>query len=287
MSAAALSGRSGPARAALLKARKYLAAASTSARSRLAYPGELFGSVLTYCLFVFVFSRIWRSVYAARPAIAGYDYAASVWYFVAAEIPMFGSAGFFWELAGDIKSGQVAYLVSRPYSFVGYRLAEAMGGSLAAALPMAAAGLAMGTIAAGPAPIASTAQAAALAASLLMALCLQFLLQLAIAMSAFWLEENAAFFWIYQKIGLVAGTLLPLEFLPDWASRIVRWTPFPALSYAPARIAAAWQAEGGAAGAATGAAGLLGLQAAWIAVAALLCLAVYDRGRAKLTSQGG
>jgi ABC-2 type transport system permease protein len=262
-----------------LKARKYLVAASTSARSRLAYRGDFLGSVVTYCLFVFVFSRIWRSVYAARPTIAGYDLAMSVWYFVIAEISYFGSSGFFWELASDIKSGQVAYLVSRPYSFVAYRLAEAMGASLVSALPIAAAGFVMGTIAAGPAPIASAGQAVALTISLCLALCLQFLLQIAIAMSAFWFEENAAFFWIFQKIGLVAGTLLPLEFLPKWVSRIVWWTPFPATSYASARIAVAWSASG--------AAKLIGIQVAWVAAAVLVCQAVYGRGRVKLTSQGG
>lgn len=270
-----------PARAsgrAAMKARKYAVAASTSARSRLAYPGEVLGGLVTYALLVFVFSRVWRSVYAGRPSIAGYDYAMSVWYLAVAELPVFGSSGFFWELAQDIKSGQVAYLVSRPYSFVGYRLAEALGSSLVAALPLAVAGLALGSILAGPPPIASAARAVALLCSLLLALCLYFLLQLALAMTAFWFEENSAFFWIFQKLGLVAGTLLPLEFLPEWASRIASWTPFPAISYASARIAVAPD---------TDAARLLALQAAWVAAAFLLCLAVYGRGRAKLTSQGG
>jgi ABC-2 type transport system permease protein len=262
-----------------LKARKYLVAASTSARSRAVYAGDFAGGILTYCLFVFVFSRIWRAVYASNPSIEGYDYAMSVWYFAVAEIPGFAVIGSFWELANDIKSGQVAYQVSRPYSYVAYRFSEAAGSSLVAALPIAAAGLALGTAVAGPPPIASVAQAAALVASLLLAGSLNFLLQLAVAMTAFWFEENAAFYWIYQKLMLVAGTLLPLEFLPSWASRIVRWTPFPSLSYAPARIAVAFEPGP--------ASRLLGAQAAWTAAAAAACLLLYSRGRSKLTSQGG
>ncbi len=264
---------------AALKARKYLVAASTSARSRLAYAGDYAGGVLSYCLFVFVFSRIWSSVYASRPSIAGYDYAMSLWYFAVAEMPGFAVVGSFWDLARDIKTGQVAYQVSRPYSYVAYRFAESAGSSLVAALPIAAAGLVLGTILAGPPPLASAGQGAALAASLLLAGSLNFLLQLAIAMTAFWFEENAAFYWIYQKLLLVAGTLLPLEFLPEWASRIARLSPFPALSYAPARTLVAWDPRG--------ALGLLANQAAWTAAAAGLCLLVYARGRAKLTSQGG
>jgi ABC-2 type transport system permease protein len=265
--------------AATLKARKYLVAAGTSARSRSAYRGELAGSVVTYCLFLFVFSRIWRSAYASRPVIAGYDLAMSIWYFVVAEIPYFGTMGRFRDLAGDIKSGQVAYLVSRPYSFVGYRFAEAAGSSLAASLPIALAGLTFGSVLAGLPPLGSALQAACLLASLALAMALQSVLQIAIAMTAFWVEENSAFFWIFQKLGLVAGTLLPLEFLPERASRIARWTPFPALSYAPARIMVAFSpSEAG---------GLLAFQAAWLAASWAACLALYARGRRALSSQGG
>ena len=265
--------------AAALKARKYLVAASASARARAAYRGDFLGSVIAYCLFVFVFSRVWRSAYAARPSIAGYDYAMSLWYFVVAEIPYFGSSGHFRELAGDIKSGQVAYLVARPYGFVGYRFAQAAGSSLVAVLPILGAGAALGGLVAGPPPLGSAAQAALLAASLALALALQILLQLALALTAFWVEENSAFLWIYQKLALVAGTLLPLEFLPETASRIASWTPFPALAYAPARILVAF-APGPSLR-------LLGAQAAWCAAAWILCLALYGRGRRRLVSQGG
>ena len=65
----------------------------------------------------------------------------------------------------------------------------------------------------------------------------------------------------------------------SFAARIARLTPFPSLSYAPARIAVAWSGSEGL--------GLLAGQLAWLAAAAALCLAVYARGRAKLTSQGG
>lgn len=264
---------------AFLKARKYLVAASTSARSRMAYRGDFLGSTLTYCLFVFVFSRIWRAAYASRPSIAGYDFAMSVWYFVVAEIPYFGAGSLFWDLAGDIKSGQAAYLVARPYSFVGYRFAEAAGASFAAMLPISAAGLVLGTLVAGPPPLGSALQAASLIASIALAAGLQFLLQLAIAMTAFWVEENTAFFWIFQKLGLIAGTLLPLEFLPAWASRAALWTPFPALSYAPARVMVAFSPRE--------AMGLLAMQAAWFATSWALCLAIFGRGRRKLSAQGG
>jgi ABC-2 type transport system permease protein len=272
---------------AALKLRKYATAAAVSLRERLAHPANFVGSLFTYGLFVFVFSRVWATAFAGKADIAGYTREMCVWYFIVAEIPAFAFGRFFMPLAQDLRGGQAAYLLARPYGFILFRWAERMGAALVEAALFLALGAAMGLAAAGPLPVRGAGAAAALLASLLMAGSLQFLLQLALAMTAFWVEENSAFFWIYQKAVLVVGTLVPLEFLPEAAQRAAWWTPLPLLAYAPARIAVA-----GGAPWSTGPAGgsllaLLALQAAWLAAAALLCRAVFAAGRGKITLQGG
>jgi len=263
----------------LLRARKYGVAAGVSLRNRLAYAGNFASSMATYALFIFVFSRIWTAVFAASgPAIAGYDRVMCIWYFIVAEVPMFGFGHFFHTLAQDMKSGQVAYLLGRPYSFVGYHYADGMGAALLEAGILLAEGILLGGLLAGALPLRSLVQLLAVLFSLLLAGSLQFLLQFAIAMTAFWFEENTAFFWIFQKIALVVGTLLPIEFLPEAAQRIVRWTPFPSLAYAPARLAVAFGPASG---------GLLLEQAAWVVAAAAVCRLVFGVGRTKIASQGG
>ncbi len=276
MSGLGISGRRGPLAAAF---RKYSTAGLVSMRSRLAYPAAFAGSLLTYGLFVFVFSRIWASIYAGRAEISGYDRAMMVWYFITAEISVFGFGRFYYSLSEDMKSGQVAYLLSRPYGFTAYHFSQALGPALADCLVLAAEGALLGRILAGPFPVASIPQAAALVLSLLLAGSLQFFLQFSIAMTAFWIEENAAIFWIFQKIALVVGTFLPLEFLPGAVAAAARWTPFPYLSWASARIAVAWSPGEGLR--------LLALQAAWTAAAALLCRWVFAAGRGKITVNGG
>lgn len=259
--------------------RKYSTAGLVSMRSRLAYPAAFAGSLLTYGLFVFVFSRIWATIYAGRAEIAGYDRAMMVWYFIVAEISVFGFGRFYYSLSEDMKSGQVAYLLARPYGFTAYHFSQALGPALADCLVLAAEGALLGRILAGPFPVASIPQAAALVLSLLLAGSLQFFLQFSIAMTAFWIEENAAIFWIFQKLALVVGTFLPLEFLPGAVAAAAKWTPFPYLSWASARIAVAWDPGEGLR--------LLALQAAWTAAAALLCRGVFEAGRGKITVNGG
>jgi ABC-2 type transport system permease protein len=263
-----------------LKARKYRVAAAVSARERTAYVGGFLGTALSYALFVFVFSRIWRAAYAGRALIAGYGLDQMIWYFIVAEIPAFGFGRFFSTLAEDVKSGQVAYQMARPYGFVGYNLAQGLGKALVDCAAFAAIGCALGLALAGPIPAGPPARVLAAAASVAAAGIIHFLLQLAIAMTAFWAEENEAFFWIYQKLALIAGPLLPIEFLPEAARRIVAWTPFPSISYAPARILAAWPGDGAAAA-------LMGTQLAWLAASALLCQGIYALGRTRLTVNGG
>ena len=264
---------------AALVARKYAAAAGAGLRNKLAYLPTFFGTSLSYGLFVFVFSRIWTAVYAGKATIAGYDAAMSVWYFAVAELPVFGFGRFFWTLAQDMKSGQVAYLLCRPYSFVLYHYAERMGPALLELCILVAEGLIIAWGAIGAPPIASAPRAAAVLVSLLAAGSIQFFLQFSIAMTAFWFEENAPFYWIYQKLSLVIGTLLPIEFLPEAAQKIAWWTPFPALSYVPARLFVAWDGSDPAR--------LLAFQGFWLAASAAICFLVFRLGSAKLTVQGG
>jgi len=258
---------------------KYAAIGNISLKNKMAYRGNFLSGLLTYGLFVFVFSRIWAAAYSSKASIAGYDYGMSVWYFIVAEVSVFGFGRFFWGLADDIKSGAVAYLLGRPYSFVGYHFAEIYGPSLIDAGLCLVEGIIIGIAAAGLPSRLAAWRILALLVSLAVAGALQFFLQMSIAMTAFWVEENTAFFWIFQKLALVIGTLLPIEFLPEAVQTAAWCTPLPSLSYAPARIAVA--ATPGQAAA------LVGAQCAWLAASVLLCRVLFGAGKSKIAIQGG
>ena len=115
--------------------------------------------------------------------------------------------------------------------------------------------------------------------SLLLSGSLNFYLQFSLAMTAFWLEENDAFYWIFQKIALVVGTLIPIELLPDAARAVAVWTPFPYIAYAPARIMVAFQLPE--------ALRLMAVQLAWIAIGLVLARLVFAASSRKLSINGG
>jgi ABC-2 type transport system permease protein len=259
--------------------RKYSEAAGTALRERLAYRADLVGQVLSYSIFVFIFANLWRAVFGGRTEIAGYSRAACVWYFIVAELAAFGGSGPFQSLAEEVKSGAIAYGLGRPYSFLLFQYAQQLGRCLPTLALLSAAGMAFGLGFAGILPGNNLARALLAPLSLLLSTAISYLIQACIGLTAFWLEENAAFYWIFMKLILVLGTLTPIEFLPDWAHAPARLLPTSQVAYAPARIAAA--------GNPAEAAALLGIQAAWCAALGILASAIYAKGAKHVAIQGG
>ena len=263
------------------EARKYWAAARVAVRDRWRYPAELAGPCLTLGLFVFVFSHIWIAAFAGKTTIAGYSREGCTWYFVFAELCLFCAGGAFATLSQDIKDGQVAYTLARPYHLLAYAWAQRLGTGLSSAPLYFAVGWLVAWPVAGAWAPDSVLRAAGLLVSLALSISLQFFLQAAMALTAFWFEENSAFLWIFSKITLVAGTLMPLEFLPQAWQPVMRWSPFPWLVWAPARMAVVPHLDLGAAGF------LLGGQLAWLVLAVAIASLVFRMAVRHATVQGG
>jgi len=262
------------------KVRKHLVAGSTALRHRWASPGDLVGLVLSYGLFVFIFSRLWVTAYAGKSVLAGYSQHQLTWYFIAAELLIFGQGGTaFRNLSQDIKTGQIAYTLGRPRAYPLSALAESLASTLALAVPLALVGWAVGTLSAGLWVPESGFQAGALVLSFVLSMVLQFLCQFLLALTAFWVEENAAFLWIHQKLALVLGTFLPLEFFPAAWRPWVEATPYGWLAYPPSRMLSSWDPAQ--------APGLLAGQLVWIGLAGAAVALVYAAGRRQTAVQGG
>jgi ABC-2 type transport system permease protein len=260
--------------------RKYVLAGSIALRNRWAYRADVAGLVFTYGLFVFVFSNLWAVAYAGKARLAGYDQRQLTWYFIVSELLLFSMGqGPFTALSADIKTGQVAYTLGRPWSFPLKSLAEAVSCALSLMAPFALVGWLMGTARLGPWRPVSAVHAAAILLSLLLGLVLLFLCQFVLSMTAFWWEENAAFMWIHQKLALVSGTFLPLEFFPPgWRPWIER-TPYGWLCYPPARLVVAFDTRQGAR--------LLAGQLVWVLGLSALSILVFAAGSRRTAMQGG
>ncbi len=261
------------------KVRKYRLIAETSLQSNMAYAANFASDTVFYAFVVFVLISLWRTVYASGQPISDYSATQMMWYCVVTEMAMMSRSNVFRELSQAVQSGSIAYALNKPYNYLLYQFADAVG-LIAIKLALnAAVGLAIGMLLIGPLPGFTVTVLASAAIALLGGITLQFSMQACLGLTAFWLEENSAFYWIHQKLVLVLGLMAPIEFLPDWLERVVRFLPFSYVTYGPARLAVAFSWERFAQ--------TVIVQCSYIAVFALLAGLICKKGVKALNVHGG
>lgn len=258
---------------------KYLTAAAISLKNAYAYrAGALFGLVM-YTLFIFVLFSVWKAVYKGGE-IEGFSLTQMVWYVCFTEFVVFGCrTSVFTQLNEEVKNGDIAYQLNKPYSFIFYKFANALGETAVNAVVYLAAALALGFLFAGPMPQFEWWMLPPVALSLALGLILSFFTMTALGLTAFYIEENTAFYLIWQKLVFMLGMFLPLEFLPGWLQGIARWLPFPYIAWAPARLLVnfSWEHFWAAVPA----------QMLWVAVFIGISWLIYRTGVKRINAHGG
>jgi ABC-2 type transport system permease protein len=220
---------------------KYGAVLRVSMASHFAYAGEALLRLIFLVLIIFVFVQLWSVTYSVLGAqrIGSYTMPQMVWYFAFAEAIVLAVPMLRRKVDDDVKSGELAYRLTKPYHYVFYLAADYMGEWLARfALNMVVA-VGMSLITVGPIPFSMGGVAMALAA-LVGAVALDFLGSCVVSLLAFWVEDTAAFYLIYRRlVMLLGGMMIPLDVFPEPLSSIARALPFSYIVYGPARLWAA------------------------------------------------
>ena len=263
----------------MIKARKYLITAATSLQSNLVYRTNFIFETVFLFLIVFVFIQLWEAIYSGNSVIAGYTYKQMIWYFITAEIVALSGGGVFQNLSSEIKSGSIAYLLNKPYHYIPYQLANSMGLIVIKLVLNTAAGIFLGLVFIGTIEGFRLWYIPFIALSVICGVLLNFFLQTCIGFTAFWVEENSAFFWIQQKLILLFGILLPIEFFPQWAQGIIRILPFPYVTYGPAKLMVDFSSDRMVQ--------LLGIQLTYCMIFMTLAFIIYGRGVKMLNVNGG
>jgi ABC-2 type transport system permease protein len=219
-----------------LKFRKYWLTGRTSLQNNLAYAANFLFDILLYAFLVTIFIQLWRTIFAGGATIAGYGLQQMIWYSIITELITFSGGSIFQDLNTEIKAGNITYTLNKPYHYIWYQLANNAGVMLFKLLINGVAAAALGLIFVGPLKDFCWIHLPFILWAILNGLFLNFLILTSLGLTAFWLEENTAFFWIYQKLGFMLGLFLPIEFFPTWLQKIALYLPFPYITYAPAKL---------------------------------------------------
>jgi ABC-2 type transport system permease protein len=174
---------------------------------------------------------IWRSIFHQRGSdVAGYDYRAMVWYFLLTVLVdnLITPTEDEWQIAADIREGQMSAFLVKPLNYLGYRLS--LYGSyrllytLVTLAPVAALVWFFRSFAVLP---ASPLTWLLSALSLVMAGLIQFFIAYSLAMLAFWiLEISTIVFILYSFEYFLSGHIFPLDIMPGWLQSTLRVLPF-------------------------------------------------------------
>ncbi len=216
---------------------KYIAVLRISIASNLAYIMEVLFRSLLLVILVFILSQLWKTTFALRGgrALSGFSINDLVWYLVAAEVVAMSLPSLTRRIDGEVRSGQLAYLLGRPYSYVLYNFAHYLGERLVRISMNSLIGALLALIIVGP-PHFSLLGLLSWPIACFLALSIDFVCYFSIGLLAFWTEETQSFSMIFNRLTLVlGGVLAPLEIFPQPLRSIAQALPFSAILYGPAR----------------------------------------------------
>ncbi len=262
---------------------KYIAIAKTETYSTMAYFYEIIAHSVFIVLILFIFYNLWKAIYSAESvtSVSGLSLLALIWYLALSESTVAGSRvkSISWQIEQDVKSGNIAYSLNKPYHFMAYYFSATFFSSLIRIAIVFAMGAVLVYALMGLPQISAT-EIPFVVVSVILAAVLQFMLAFMIGVSAFWVEDTSAFRWIEDKlIFIMGGMLIPINFFPDFLKSLALLLPFSYTSYAPAYMFVNFSIGFFVTTA--------GMQLLWIVVLAGVCLLLFSLGVRKVCINGG
>ena len=267
--------------------KKYLHVINIGIQNTLTYRVQFLFRVLAGFIPLLATIYLWKTIYAGKETgstIAAYSLAQMVSYYLVVTIvdALTAVNEDDWQIAADIKDGNISQFLLKPIDYLSYRLCLFFSGRLiytaVAAVPVGLFLFFMREhLVWPPSPLA----AGCFLFSLILTAFLQFFISYAMAMLAFWVMEVSTFIFILFAFEYLAGGhLFPIDLLPPALAQALHFTPFPYQLFFPVSVYL---------GRVSGSALLEGLliQLAWVLAGFLLARLAWRRGLKKYTAVGG
>ena len=262
--------------------RKYLHVMKTTFNDTLQYSSSLIFRFIGFAVVMSVLISLWNFLYSdPNTLINGYTFNQMIWYLLLAEIITFGSGSKVAtdEIKNTIKSGNIAYQVTKPYNFILFTICKFLADTIIRFILFLIVAVILGLIFAGPIENFNLISLIPAIPVFLLAVLIFGMVRILISLSAFWVEDSHPFQMVYQKIVLIFGVLFPLEMFPKIIQTIIRFTPVYGVSYGPAKLMIDFNLDI--------LISVLTSQIITVIVVGILLAIVYRRGVKKLNVNGG
>ena len=219
--------------------KKYLFIFKTEFINSLQYVTNFLIGSFSLVLILYIYLNLWTYLYSDPSSlINGYSLTQMVWYVLFTEAIWSCVKGrkIVSEIAGDVKSGNVAYQLNKPYNYINYIISKTFATFTFKLFIILPASLVLGTIVIGNIPNFNLLGCLLAILTGIIGTIINILICITLGLISFFIEDANPIYWIYSKIILVVGTLFPIEFMPKIIQPFLEYSPIFALNYGPAKL---------------------------------------------------
>lgn len=110
--------------------KKYLYIYKATLIENLSYIPNILLGFINFFVMIFIFLNLWQYIYSdSTQIINGYTMKQMIWYVLITEVLWYGSRNkiLTTEISQDIKTGNIAYNINKPYNYPFYIIAKHLG----------------------------------------------------------------------------------------------------------------------------------------------------------------
>lgn len=262
--------------------KKYLYILKSELMSNLQYIFDIIVGFSGYFLMIFIFINLWQYMYSdPNELINGFSMNQMIWYVMVTEIIWMSLGGrkLCRRISTDVKGGNIAYNINKPYSYIGYIVSNHLGDVLLKLFLYTIFGIIMGLIFLKTMPNINLLNFIIVFITIILSIIVSIFIITSLGLLAFFIEDSGPFYWIYSKIILVVGTLFPIEFFPKFLRPLLTYSPIFAISYGPAKLFVDFSYSM--------CSKVILSQLVYLLLSYLLCSFIYKKGVKKLNVNGG
>lgn len=263
------------------KIQKYTKVMSISLSDSLVYVFDVFGRSIFFFIIIFIFLCLWKAIFGGQGnRIEGYTLETMIWYLLVTETIALSGTKYYSEISVDVKTGNVAYMLNKPYNYVLYQFSNHFAAIFFNLIRNGILALIIGFLYVGSLPNFRLWSFPMILLVIILGSAIDFFINFSLALSAFWVEENMPFRWIYQKLVFVfGGMLLPLDLFPEKIRALSQWLPFSFVAYGPGKVAVDFTMQGFVT--------VFLMQIVYLTIAVTTSLLVFKKGMKGVSVNGG
>ncbi|MCO5144192.1 MAG: ABC-2 family transporter protein [Oligoflexia bacterium] len=243
----------------------------------LQYRSASLGKIFFYGIILYVFSKLWEVT--GKTENLGLSPNTLVWYLALTELLVLSYPYLHTEIDEDVRSGNLAYSLLRPASYLWSRYFRGFGSVLARFFILLVGGLIFPLLFGGGWP--ENPLGLLLFFPLAFAsLSVGIIFHISVGICSFWIQDSNPIYWVWQKLMFILGGLiLPFEIYPEWLKTIAWYSPFPYLLNMPVMASLEGDIQK--------ALSCLLAMAAWFVVGSMLATILFLFARRSLVLNGG